>query len=282
MNRRDSATINVQILLFLLVLATVVLGTCRRALGDVTKTVSGLTEVQTTSPSDILMIVDVSDTSMALTGTNKKLQVQYLPQGFPAGSISGVTLNPSILGAGAISGNSLSATVFGAGAIAGATLNPSIFGPGAIAGATLNPSVMGSEAIAGATLTQNSRTFSIPFNFGTANGSVAVATGASVFVIIQHTAQLKGVDVLAYPTHPIGSGATIQVYRGVSGFPTIATTNSILTGSGYGTASNGATSFNVWSGGTYFYAGNVLVAYLTATSGNTITHLNMTLKGLSQ
>uniref|UniRef100_A0A6M3J9Z6 Uncharacterized protein n=1 Tax=viral metagenome TaxID=1070528 RepID=A0A6M3J9Z6_9ZZZZ len=54
--------------------------------------ISGLTEDTKPASSDYVLTVDVSDTSMAATGTNKKVQVQNLVQGLASQTISGTTL----------------------------------------------------------------------------------------------------------------------------------------------------------------------------------------------
>jgi len=58
----------------------------------VTKPVSGLTEDQTPASDDLIISVDVSDTSFSAQGSNKKVQFQYIPKGFASQTIAGATL----------------------------------------------------------------------------------------------------------------------------------------------------------------------------------------------
>jgi hypothetical protein len=119
------------------------------------------------------MIIDVSDNTMGASGTNKKTTVQGLLQGFPAGSISQVTLDPTMFGPGSVAGASLSPTILGPGTISGASLSPTILGPSAISGASLSIS---SGYISGVS---TSRSDTFRFN--------EALSGASVYVINSNT-----------------------------------------------------------------------------------------------
>jgi hypothetical protein len=129
-NRTVSVVATVMVLLGVL-LSGLWTGTCRAT------PVSGLSTAPA-APNDVVMIIDVSDNTMGAAGTNKKTTVQGFLQGFPAGSISQVTLDPTMFGPGSVAGASLSPAILGPGTISGASLSPSILGPSAISGATLN------------------------------------------------------------------------------------------------------------------------------------------------
>ena len=266
-------------LLIVLVLWLTASGTCFAQSG-VTKAVSGLTAVQTCTPTDLAMIVDVSDTSMAASGTNKKIQIQYLPQGFPANSISGVTLDSTVLGPGTISGASLSPTILSAHSISGVSLASDILAAKAISGTSLSADVFASQAITGATITPNVRYYSIPFQFDKQTLGTTPFAGASVFYINQAAGILKGVDLVVYPTVPVNSGVTFQLYRKNKDVPSITYTNSVLAGSGVSVMSTGVSCFWTWTSSvTTFVDGDVLVGYISGVgTGTTITNATAVLK----
>ena len=266
-------------LLVVLVMMLTTSGTCFAQSG-VTKTVSGLTAVQTCTPTDLAMIVDVSDLTMAATGTNKKIQIQYMPQGFPAGSISGATLSNDILGPGSISGASLVPTVLGVKSISGVSLASDILGVKSISGTSLSESILAAQAITGATLTANPRYYSIPFQFDKQTLGVTPFAGASVFMVNQAAGILKGVDLICYPTAPVNSGVTFQLYKANKSVPTITYGNSVLSGSGVSVMSTGTTCFWTWTSAvTTFADGDVLVGYISGVgTGSTVAQATAVLK----
>jgi hypothetical protein len=267
--------------ILLALLIVLVLSTKCFAQSGVTKTVSGLTPVQTCTPTDLAMIVDVSDTSMAASGTNKKIQIQYLPQGFPAGSISGVTLEHNIYLPGAISGASLNPTIFAAGTISGVSLEHNPFTTGAISGISIASTVFGSEVITGATLSQNSRIYSIPFIFNKQTLGTTPFAGASTFYVNQCESTLRGVDLIISPTAPVGSGVTIQFYKANKNVPVpFATGTSVFVGSGVSVLSTGVSCFWSWtSNTTTFTTGDVILGRINQVgSGSTVEFINATLK----
>ena len=263
--------------LALLVVLISAFGTQALAQSGVTKTVTGLTPYTSPAVNDVVMVVDVSDTSMAASGTNKKLEIQYIPRGFPVGSLSGVSLQYNTALPGSISGASLSPAIFGPGVISGASLSPSVFGPQVISGASLNPSIFGSQAITGASLAYNVRYDSLQFNFDKLSTGVTLASGISVFMICQANAVLKGVDVVTYHPGSANGGVTIQFYKANKAFPGISAAFTVFSGNGVSTFSSGATCFDSWSsGGTTFSTNDVIVGVVGVSS--TVPRATATLK----
>lgn len=64
--------------------------------------VTSLDELSSIAGNDLLMVIDVSDNTMSVNGTNKKLQATNLGTVFGPGTISGATIDPDIFGEDAI------------------------------------------------------------------------------------------------------------------------------------------------------------------------------------